>query len=348
MLHHRQQLDVRVAHLLYIFRDHRSKLAIIVKITVLRLSPGGKMHLIDCHRLLLGICLFPLLHPSVVCPLKLRKIRNDGRRLRAELRRVCVGICLQIGDVSLRLDLVFIHFSDADTRYKKLKNTAVPEPSHGKASAVPEVKIPHQADAHGIRCPHSKVNALHALHRHRVRAHFFINIVADAGIEARGFLLRQHRLKCVWINIFQGSPIVKDHIQCILRNLFSRNQHRKKTGLVFHRHLIRFLFSGNLNNDALRCRDKCLDQHSVVRQMRSEDRVRIVLLRICQRLDLCPVHQIIQLVLSHNTLLQVIIIYFPIYSVFFSYIIKYSQSFFNSYFIKIPLNQISRLLCSLV
>ena len=72
VLHHRHQLHMRIAHFFYVVCQHWSKLAVIVKLpSVVRFSPGTKMYLINSHRLLILVFLFPLLHPFFIRPLKL-------------------------------------------------------------------------------------------------------------------------------------------------------------------------------------------------------------------------------------------------------------------------------------
>ena len=109
MLHDRQQLHVRIAHFLHIVRQHRRKLPVIVEFSaILRLPPGTKVQLIDCHRLLLGLRLFPVFQPLFIGPCKFGQISDDRGRIRAELRRICIRVCLQISQAALCLNLILV------------------------------------------------------------------------------------------------------------------------------------------------------------------------------------------------------------------------------------------------
>ena len=207
MLHHRHQLYMRIAHLFDIIRHHGGKLPVIVKRpTVLRLPPGAKMHLINIHGSFFRILFLSLFHPLLIGPFKFRQIRHYRGRVGTKLSGVGIGIRFQIRKAASGLQLILVKRAWLQTRNKNLKNAGIPQSAHHMAPSIPEIEIAHNTDPHGVRRPYGEVYALHAMNRHRMRAQFFIDIIANPRIEFFRVLLCDLRSKAVGIGIFLLGP----------------------------------------------------------------------------------------------------------------------------------------------
>ena len=88
MLHHRQQLDVREAHLLHVRHEPVRQLGVGEKPVAFlgHARPRAEMHFVDRHRPIEPAALLaPLGHPRLVLPLVAGDVADDGGRLRRHL-----------------------------------------------------------------------------------------------------------------------------------------------------------------------------------------------------------------------------------------------------------------------
>ena len=103
MLHHRQKLDVGIAHLLHVGRQLMGQLPIGVELGAVDLAavlihrygpllPGAQMHLIYVHGRLLIVLLPALFDPVLILPLILGDIPDDGRIGRSQFAVEGIGI----------------------------------------------------------------------------------------------------------------------------------------------------------------------------------------------------------------------------------------------------------------
>ena len=316
MLHDRHQLHMGISHILHVPGKHRGDLPVIVKFPRLRqryrfilrlfgfrLLPGAQMHLIDQDRLFPVIRLLSLLHPSAVCPLKAGQICDNGSRIGTKLRRICIRIRLQHRKAALRLDLIFIAGSRPNSGNKKLKNPCLFDAPHRMTPSIPEIEISDHADTARIWGPYRKVGTLHALYRHRMRAHFFIQGIMNARLKLVQILRRKYLwLETVGILQLLNCPIVILHTEKIFRNRLTRKQRRKKAAFVSQFHLILLARAPDHGRHPDCRRQKGLNQNSRIRLVRPENFLRLVLLRVHQRLNPRPVHKLIQPVI-HTLLL---------------------------------------------
>jgi hypothetical protein len=222
MLHHRQKLHMGISHILYVLRQLFGDLPVIVELAAHDLlavlvhgkglaNPGAQMHLIDGHGLLFIICLVPLLHPHIICPLIAVNIPDNGRVVGAQLPIAAIWIRFEHGVSVLGLYLILIDTACIQAGDKQLKHPVVPKPSHLVAAAVPHIKVAHNAHPHGAGSPHRKVHALYALDLHDMGTHLLVHIIADARVKFFQSGLVKLGLIGIGIPHLLGSPVVIGH-----------------------------------------------------------------------------------------------------------------------------------------
>ena len=278
MFHHRHQLDMRITHIFYILGHHRRQLPVIIKISaILRLAPGTKMHFINEHRLLEGIRFFSFFQPFIIFPGKMVQIRDYRCGIGTQFRRVRIGIRLKHDQPGPCFDFKFIELSSFQIGNEQFKDTGIPQASHLVPASVPEIKISHHADPHGIRGPNGKINAIGSFYIHGMSTHFLINLIEDTCVKFFGLFLCKLWSKPVRISDFlYGSIVIRYHV-CIFRNRLSWKQYGKEAFFIclFHRVFTVIVFQ--LNGHFFCCRNKCLYQYSVFHHMRPQSIVGIVL-----------------------------------------------------------------------
>ena len=236
MFHHRKQLHMGVSHLFHIGCQLLRDLPVVVELaavdvlTVLILCyrflhPGTKMDLIDGHRGILQAVFrrCPLFDPLIIVPFVTGHIPDNRCRIRAELRIVSVRIRLQHRKSRLCLDLIFVDRAGLQVRDKDLVDPRRTSLFHLVASSVPEVEIAHNADAHRIRRPHRKVNALDPGFHRRMCPEFLIGIIIDPRTELPHFFLckRGVELIAVWVNDFLAVPVCVSDTEMVRNQFFS-------------------------------------------------------------------------------------------------------------------------------
>src|SRR5262250_2664533 len=149
MLHHRQELDVREAHLADVVRQLFGELAIVEEAIALlgHTPPRAEMHLVDRKRLLERLAPGTRGEPGFVTPLKGAEARHDRRRTR--------GLRLEGERVRVRLqrewfrraaaDLELVALALGQPRQEDLPDAVSRMKTHRMTSAVPVVEIPHDA-----------------------------------------------------------------------------------------------------------------------------------------------------------------------------------------------------------
>ena len=168
MLCDANQLDVSISHLLEIGDQLRRQLAEVIKsriVLIFRrvLFPRARMHLINCHRLLLefGLCAF--VNPTIVRPLKSVNRSDLGCSARAHLCAEAIRVTLENRLAILTGHGIFVQRTFLHARHEQFMNTERLQTRHRVRFAIPAVKIADQTYARGIRCPNGKIHTLLAL-----------------------------------------------------------------------------------------------------------------------------------------------------------------------------------------
>ena len=186
MLCNAHQFYVRIPHILYILCQFMGEFTIIVKsIRILfcrrMLSPGTRMHFVNCHRDFIHILFLSGLQPSGICPLQTRDIRHPGSSSRTELCLIAIWICLiQLSSIT-GSNQELIKFSHTDSFYKDLIDTDLTDTGHLISFPFfPFIKITYYVYLGSMRCPYGKINTFFAFIGRQVRPQLFIYIIMCA------------------------------------------------------------------------------------------------------------------------------------------------------------------------
>jgi hypothetical protein len=162
MLHHRQQLDVREAHLLHVRHQAVRQLAVGQEAVALfrHPRPRSEMHFVGGHRAIEpGIAAGARRDPAGVAPFVRGAVVHDRRRLRRRLERARERIGLFQNGAGARPDLELVLLAVGQIRDEDFPDPARHEHAHRVDTAVPPVEVADHADAIGVRRPHGEVDA---------------------------------------------------------------------------------------------------------------------------------------------------------------------------------------------
>ena len=162
MLHHRQQLDVRKAHLHHVGHETRRKLAVGQHaVAVFRHSrPRSEVHLIGGHRPLHPAAVFlARRHPVAVLPRVTGDIANDRGGLRRQLEGEAVGVALLQQVAGRGPNLEFVLLAVLQIRNEQFPHAREREVPHRVQAAVPRVEVADHAHPLGAWRPDGEVHA---------------------------------------------------------------------------------------------------------------------------------------------------------------------------------------------
>ncbi len=172
ILHQRQQLYMRIAHLCKVRHQLPGQLAIAVRVAVGISAPAASMHLVDVHGLVQRALRSGALLPRGVCPfVAALQLVHFAAVCRARFGVECIRVGLKHQLVGRRCNAVFI-----DVILLQAGNKAFPDPSfgievfHRSGRGHPAVKIPHHGDSLCARRPDMEHHALGLAHRCKMRA----------------------------------------------------------------------------------------------------------------------------------------------------------------------------------
>ena len=195
MLHHRQQLDMREAHLLHVRHQPLGHLAIGEKaVAVLgHAHPRPEVHLVGRHRLrqprapcgTRGL-------PRLIVPAIGRGVVDDrgGLRRRLERPRERIGLLQNRAGSGANLELVFLAVRQVGDEH--FPHAARREQPHRMDSAVPAVEVADHADAVGVGRPHREVDAGRRADDDPVRAELVEHSLVRAFAEQVQIEVGQH------------------------------------------------------------------------------------------------------------------------------------------------------------
>ena len=199
ILHQGHQLDMGIAHLLAVFRQHVRQIAILGALVAEGL-PGAGMQLVDAHRAVHKIALFPLFHVGPVCPV-IVVIIDHGGGIAAVLSPGGEGVALP-GKVSVCLcHSIFVEPAETDVFHKSDPNAAF-NPLHGSCGGIPAVEVTDDAYAACVRRPHDE--AVHVDLGYVMAAEAEPCFLCVAGIEQINIILGDILHKLV---VHDSSPL---------------------------------------------------------------------------------------------------------------------------------------------
>ena len=153
MLHHRQQLNVGIAHVLHIGDQLLRQLAVGKGVAVRISPPGAGVHLINVHRTVVyrGVLFF--MQPFFVPPAVTADFQHFGCRAGAGLLMNAAGVTFIHGFPVSAHDVVFI----AGVRFHMLESAgeyAALQTVHGLSRRIPVIKIADQRHRAGSGSPY--------------------------------------------------------------------------------------------------------------------------------------------------------------------------------------------------
>ena len=249
MLHNRKQFYMSISHVLHILCQTRCDLTIIIEFrtndrlafliqSMLFANPGAQMHLVDRHRLFLGIFRLSGRHPGLIGPLKLIDIPYNGCGIRTKLCIVAIRVRLQHRLALAVLNLEFINGSSFDPRQEQLKYAGITQTTHLMTSAIPVIKIANNTHTHCTRCPYGEIRTGNAVDGHRMCAHLLINLIMNTGLELLQIRLSILTWICIRIVKFCSHTTIISHDKRIIRHHLARHQNCKESGIILLLHRI--------------------------------------------------------------------------------------------------------------
>src|SRR5712692_3179531 len=164
VLHHRQQLNVRVAHLLHVWDQRVGQLAVAQPAVALfpDAAPRAQVDLIDRNGRLEPVGSLPRGHPGFVAPRVAVDIGDDRSALWPQLRVERVRVGLQHQAAQPRADLELVDYSLVQARNKQLPDPGRAAVAQWVHPAVPVVEVTDYADALRVWRPNAEMHALDA------------------------------------------------------------------------------------------------------------------------------------------------------------------------------------------
>ena len=169
--HHRQQLDVREAHVERVGGELVGQLEVGQRAVALHRvqPPRAEVDLVDRDRALERLGLGPVREPLLVGPVVRRLVHDRGglgRHLGGEGDRIGLQADLAVR----REDLVLVVRAGLDAGQEELPDPGRPERAHRVHAAVPEVEVADHGHGAARRRPDRERRPAHAVHLLHVRA----------------------------------------------------------------------------------------------------------------------------------------------------------------------------------
>ncbi len=291
-----------ISHVLYIIAQHLRHLAVtVVSIIVIfnPLLPGGKMYLIDTHRLpvtLLSGLLCLLFLVFLILPFIAVQRGDTGSISRPEL---CI-IAIRIGLVQLlavpRRDLIFVSSPFPCPRHKKFVDTTLPVQHHFVQTSVPHIKITNDTDAARSGRPYDKTGTRHSIHGLDMRTKFFINLIMLSLAKYIAVKIRQRFIKRIGILYLNGIILSVSDTEGIFFQTFRfLFDHIAKQSLNRHfLHLSNFFTLFVQQPDLFRTGTVCCEDLDVLffKNMAAQQILRSIdhsLFQLCHQFLSCPI-----------------------------------------------------------
>ena len=183
ILGHGHELDVGVAHLLDIGDQLVGELVVIKGVAVGILAPGACVNLIDVEGVLKVIVLHLILIPSLVVPLILVIIVDDGSVVGAGLGMEREGIGLEDLLKPGGLYAILIDRRLAEVRNPNFPNAAFGDFVHVVGHLIPSVKVADNGNGQSVGSPYAEHGSLYAVHPKIMGAEEIINAYRITAVE---------------------------------------------------------------------------------------------------------------------------------------------------------------------
>ena len=185
------------------------ELGVAQEAIVLPAHPRACVQLVDCDRRIDGVEPLTLGLPGADRGGALRQAVHDGGRGRRMLLLEGERVGLQRQQLLVRSEqLIFVDLSASEPRNEDLPKAGLHALAHDVAPAVPGVERSDHADPRGIRRPHREADAVHALVRDGMCAHFLIEPQVVALGEEVKVDLAENGAEAVGIVDLDGRPVV--------------------------------------------------------------------------------------------------------------------------------------------
>ena len=212
------KFNVGISHLFYIGSQLMSQLSVIIEsrivfILCFMFLPGTRMYFVDCHRISVFIKLRTFFHPCGIFPFVAGNICDPGCSSRTKFCFITIRVCLINLLTMISYDKKLIQITDSCFRYKNFIDTYRTCFFHWIGLCIPVIKIAHNRNISGIRCPYSKINTFLTFLCGRMCSQFFVDVVMcsltkQVLIKFRKLQLFSHPrvlpfvLKCTFICIY--------------------------------------------------------------------------------------------------------------------------------------------------
>ena len=309
MLHHRHELNMRIALLLHIIRHLHRELTVIVELgaelrsavlidCLLLPCEGAEVQLIDRHRLFLDAgdaALRLLLLPCRIRPRKLSDVFHDGGIARTKLEAEGIRIDLQERLLVVTLDLILIEAARGEVRDEQLEHAGIAEALHHMAAAIPEVEVADDRNTLCVRCPYGERDTIDAVDPDRMRAHLLIDVIPDAALILLDITVGIGRREGIRVlGVLRRVVVIGDVVgigrKCLVPGLLHRQEGREEAGLIDELH--RIALSAEHELDRFCGRYEALHQQPLRDDVRTEDLLRVRGFRVGDVLHLRPVHDL--------------------------------------------------------
>ena len=309
MLHHRHELDMRIALLLHILCKLHRKLTVVVELgaelcgaifidRLLLPCEGAEVQLIDRHRFFLDAgdtALRLLLLPCRIRPRKLSDVFHDGSIARTKLEAEGIRIDLQERLLVVTLDLILIEAARGEVRDEQLEYAGIAETLHHMAAAIPEVEVADDRNTLCVRCPYGERDTIDAVDPDRMCPHLLIDVIPDATLILLDIAVGIDRREGIRVlGILRRVVVVGDMVSIgrkhLVPALLHRQEGREETGLIDELH--RITLSAEHELDRFCGRYEALHQQPLRDDVRTEDLLRVRGFRVGDVLHLRPVHDL--------------------------------------------------------
>ena len=215
MFHHRQQLHMRVAHVLDVGDQQIRDLGVAEHGPVFMPSPAAQVHLVDIDRAFISVPAASPLHPALIAPdIAIQRAKPAGC-IGPKLTGKSVGVSFQVHVAVKCIDCILIAaqllrgigIAEA-LRISVCVKLLGGQPElpyavilllHREAKRIPGTEFASQVDGARVGCPHGKVPVILAILRDRMRAQQLIGLPADPLMEGTALYI-------VWGLVLHGNP----------------------------------------------------------------------------------------------------------------------------------------------
>ena len=288
--HHRQQLDVREAHVLHVCRELVGELEIGERAVVLERvqPPRAEVDLVDRNRIAQRVVLMPARQPGgvLVAPAVMR-LEHDRRRLRRHLGLLGVRVGPQRQLTVGGQQLVLVAGARLHAGQEQLPDAVLAERAHRVQPPVPGVEVPDHADGPGGGRPEGERDSARSLVRPYVRAEPVVELlVAALTDQVQVELAERRRVRVRVLDREAPAGTVVDLEQVAERDSGPRDQPLEDPARMDLLELDGAAAVSRPHRHARGARAICAHDHRVVARVRAQQGMRVGVLAADQRVEL--------------------------------------------------------------